>query len=88
MKLKDLMKEYLEEQMAREYSQRFLRRLMFLYFLQTKGWLRDVRGNTDYINRINDFRMIDMFFNEGVSKKTEMTTSFYYRTSIPQRFPI
>ncbi|MGB9815626.1 MAG: Eco57I restriction-modification methylase domain-containing protein [Thermoplasmata archaeon] len=51
-RLVSILSEHLDEKLSREYAQRFLGRLMFIYFLQKKGWLA---GNKDYINKLNDF---------------------------------
>lgn len=46
------------------YSQRFLGRIMFLYFLQKKGWLG---GDRDFINGIKDFRQLNWLFYAGLA---------------------
>jgi len=45
------------------YSQRFLGRLMFLYFLQRKGWLKEDRK---YIDSIRDYRELNEIIYEGL----------------------
>ncbi|MEM3830088.1 MAG: DNA methyltransferase, partial [Conexivisphaerales archaeon] len=46
------------------YAQRFLGRLMFLYFLQKKGWLK---GNKDFIKTIKDYRELNKLFYESLN---------------------
>lgn len=45
------------------YAQRFLGRLMFLYFLQRKEWLRNDRK---YIDTIKDYRELNNIIYEGL----------------------
>jgi hypothetical protein len=45
------------------YAQRFLGRLMFLYFLQRKGWLKDDRK---YIDGIKDFFELNTLIYDGL----------------------
>jgi len=49
-----------------EYAQRFLGRLMFLYFLQRKGWLNN---NKRFIDNIKDFHELNEIFYEGLNKE-------------------
>jgi hypothetical protein len=50
------------EKRAKEYAQRFLGRLMFIYFLQRKGWLNN---DKNYIDKIEDYRALnDLFYNK------------------------
>ncbi len=42
------------------YAQRFLGRLMFLYFLQRKGWLK---GDRQFINKIKNYRELNEIFD-------------------------
>jgi hypothetical protein len=49
-----------------EYAQRFLGRLMFLYFLQRKGWLNN---NKRFIDTIKDFHELNEIFYEGLNKE-------------------
>jgi hypothetical protein len=50
------------EKRAKEYAQRFLGRLMFIYFLQRKGWLNN---DKNYIDKIADYRALnDLFYNK------------------------
>jgi hypothetical protein len=52
----------LGEKRAKEYAQRFLGRLMFIYFLQRKGWLNN---DKNYIDKIADYRALnDLFYNK------------------------
>ena len=46
------------------YAQRFLGRLMFLYFLQKKGWLQN---NRRYIDGIKDYRELNILFYESLN---------------------
>ena len=48
------------------YAQRFLGRLMFLYFLQRKGWLKK---NKRFIDTIKDFRQLNELFYESLNKE-------------------
>ena len=48
------------------YAQRFLGRLMFLYFLQRKGWLKK---NRRFIDTIKDFRQLNELFYESLNKE-------------------
>ncbi|MEM2038771.1 MAG: DNA methyltransferase, partial [Nitrososphaerota archaeon] len=51
---------------ASSYAQRFLGRLMFLYFLQRKGWLkRDKR----FIDKVRDYFELNRLFYEALNKK-------------------
>lgn len=55
---------HMEEKTSYEYAQRFLGRLMFLYFLQKKGWLgRDKK----FINAIKDFKDLNRVFYDGLN---------------------
>ncbi|QRF76138.1 Type I restriction-modification system methyltransferase subunit [Thermoplasmatales archaeon] len=51
---------------ASSYSQRFLGRLMFLYFLQKKGWLK---GDKKFVNTIKDYGELNWTFYEALSKE-------------------
>ncbi len=51
---------------ANSYSQRFLGRLMFLYFLQKKGWLRN---NKRFIDTVKDYTEINWVFYKGLSQE-------------------
>jgi len=59
--LVSILTEHLESKLSREYAQRFLGRLMFLYFLQKKGWLAN---DKEYINKLKDFNDLnDLIYN-------------------------
>ncbi|MEM3192806.1 MAG: hypothetical protein QW292_12150, partial [Candidatus Parvarchaeota archaeon] len=49
---------------AYQYSQRFLGRMMFLYFLQKKGWLG---GNRKFIDTIKDYKHLNSIFYDGLN---------------------
>ena len=48
------------------YAQRFLGRLMFLYFLQRKGWLKE---NRRFIDTISDYRELNKLFYESLNQE-------------------
>lgn len=48
------------------YAQRFLGRLMFLYFLQRKGWLK---GNRRFIDTIKDYKELNVLFYESLNRE-------------------
>lgn len=48
------------------YAQRFLGRLMFLYFLQRKGWLK---SNRRFIDTINDYKELNRLFYESLNQR-------------------
>jgi len=48
------------------YAQRFLGRLMFLYFLQRKGWLK---GNRRFIDTIKDYKELNKLFYESLNRE-------------------
>ncbi|MEM4323878.1 MAG: DNA methyltransferase [Candidatus Nitrosocaldaceae archaeon] len=48
------------------YAQRFLGRLMFLYFLQRKGWLQN---NKRFVDSIQDYRELNKIFYEKLNKE-------------------
>jgi len=48
------------------FAQRFLGRLMFLYFLQKKGWLK---GNRRFIDTVSDYRELNTLFYESLNKE-------------------
>ncbi|TDA32084.1 MAG: hypothetical protein DSO02_05850, partial [Hadesarchaea archaeon] len=52
-----VLKESMGER-ASSYAQRFLGRLMFLYFLQRKGWLKGDRKYVDRIKNVRDFNRL------------------------------
>ena len=51
---------------ASAYSQRFLGRLMFLYFLQRKGWLN---GDRKFVDTVNDYEELNWIFYEALSRE-------------------
>jgi len=57
-------REYLGDK-SNSYAQRFLGRLMFLYFLQRKGWLNK---DKNYINKIKDYKELNRLFYESLNK--------------------
>ncbi len=60
-----VVKPVLGEKLGKEYAQRFLGRLMFLYFLQRKGWLNNDRR---YIDKIGGFRELNILFYERLNR--------------------
>ncbi|AKA48722.1 hypothetical protein IX51_05965 [uncultured archaeon] len=48
------------------YSQRFLGRLMFLYFLQKKGWLK---GDSKFVDTVKNYDELNWIFYEALSKE-------------------
>lgn len=48
------------------YAQRFLGRLMFLYFLQKKGWLKE---NKRFIDTIKDYKELNKLFYESLNRE-------------------
>ena len=52
------------ENNSNSYAQRFLGRLMFLYFLQRKGWLKK---DTSFVNSIKDYGELNWVFYVGLS---------------------
>lgn len=52
------------------YAQRFLGRLMFIYFLQRKGWLAN---DKNFINTIKDYRELnEIFYNKLSNEDTDL----------------
>jgi type II restriction/modification system DNA methylase subunit YeeA len=64
-KIFEIVKEPLGDN-ASSYSQRFIGRLMFLYFLQKKGWLKN---NKRFVDTIKDYAELNWVFYEGLSKE-------------------
>ena len=62
-----------------EYAQRFLGRLMFLYFLQRKGWLN---GDKRFIDKIKDFHELNEIFYEGLNKSDNVKGLPYLNGSL------
>jgi hypothetical protein len=56
----------LGEKRAKEYAQRFLGRLMFIYFLQRKGWLNN---DKNYIDTIKDYTALNYLFYNKLNKE-------------------
>jgi len=48
------------------YTQRFLGRLMFLYFLQRKGWLK---GDKKFVDSITDYMELNRIFYESLNQE-------------------
>jgi hypothetical protein len=48
------------------YAQRFLGRLMFLYFLQRKGWLKE---NKHFVDTIKDYKDLNKLFYESLNQE-------------------
>jgi hypothetical protein len=53
---------------AQGYAQRWLGRLMFLYFLQRKGWLR---GDRNYISGIGGYLELNKLYYEALCEGTQ-----------------
>ncbi len=53
---------------ANSYAQRFLGRLLFLYFLQRKGWLK---GDRNFIDKIKDYFELNRLFYESLNNGEE-----------------
>ena len=49
---------------TRSFAQKFLGRLMFLYFLQKKGWLR---GNKKFVDTIQDYQQLSYLYYNGLN---------------------
>ncbi|BAJ50607.1 type II restriction enzyme, methylase subunit [Candidatus Caldarchaeum subterraneum] len=64
-KLVGIVKPCFGDKRAKEYAQRFLGRLMFLYFLQRKGWLKNDKR---YIDKISGFRELNRLFYDMLNK--------------------
>lgn len=48
------------------YAQRFLGRLMFIYFLQRKGWLK---SDKRFVDKIGDYRELNLLFYESLNRE-------------------
>ena len=57
--IEPVLKEY-----SNSYAQRFLGRLMFLYFLQRKGWLKE---DKNFVDSIEDYSALNWVFYVGLS---------------------
>ncbi|MEM3193254.1 MAG: DNA methyltransferase [Candidatus Parvarchaeota archaeon] len=62
--VKTLTNAGMDTKQAYQYSQRFLGRMMFLYFLQKKGWLG---GNRKFIDTIKDYKHLNSIFYDGLN---------------------
>ena len=61
--LQDSLKSHLGEQ-TRSFSQKFLGRLMFLYFLQKKGWLKNDKR---FIDSIQGYEQLSNIYYNGLN---------------------
>ncbi|BAB59823.1 modification methylase [Thermoplasma volcanium GSS1] len=61
--LSDKLTPYLEDH-TRSFAQKFLGRLMFLYFLQKKGWLK---GNKRFVDNIKDYWELSNLYYNGLN---------------------
>jgi hypothetical protein len=64
-KIEKAVKKHLKKESS-SYAQRFLGRLMFVYFLQRKGWLRN---DKQFINSIADYKKLNELFYESLNKE-------------------
>ena len=81
--LKVLLKKHgLSERESSGYAQRFLGRLMFLYFLQKKGWLA---RDHDFINKINDYKQLNEVFYSGLNNPDNQMNLPYLNSSLFER---
>ena len=62
-KLLDKLTPYLQHN-SRSFSQKFPSRLMFLYFLQKKGWLR---GDKKFVDAIQDYTELSNLYYNGLN---------------------
>jgi len=58
-------RKYLKDASS-SYSQRFLGRLMFLYFLQKKGWLKNDKS---FIATIQDYKALNALFYKSLNRE-------------------
>ena len=72
----------LPEKESYAYAQRFLGRLMFLYFLQKKGWLA---GNRRFIDTISDYRQLNEVFYNGLNNPDNSMNLPYLNGSLFDR---
>src|SRR5487761_473627 len=63
-KIEKAVRKYLKE--SSSYAQRFLGRLMFIYFLQRKGWLKK---DKQFVNSIADYKKLNELFYESLNKE-------------------
>jgi hypothetical protein len=66
-KVEKAVHKYLKKD-STSYAQRFLGRLMFIYFLQRKGWLKK---DKQFVNTISDYKKLNEFFYEGLNREGE-----------------
>jgi hypothetical protein len=59
-------KRLIGEKRVKEYAQRFLGRLMFIYFLQRKGWLNN---DKNYIDTIKDYMALNYLFYNKLNRE-------------------
>jgi len=79
-KLLSLLKNYdFSEKQSNEYAQRFLGRLMFLYFLQKKGWLAN---DKNFINNIRDYKELNEIFYNGLNNPNNKMNLPYLNGSL------
>ncbi len=64
-KVEKAVREDLMEQSS-AYAQRFIGRLMFLYFLQRKGWLK---GDRQFRDSIEDYKELNILFYESLNRE-------------------
>ncbi len=64
-KTENAVRKYLKSY-STSYAQRFLGRLMFLYFLQRKGWLNNDKR---FIDSIKDYKELNRLFYESLNKE-------------------
>jgi hypothetical protein len=64
-KIEKAVRRYLKKESS-SYAQRFLGRLMFIYFLQRKGWLKK---DKQFINSISDYKKLNVLFYESLNKE-------------------
>jgi len=82
-KLLSLLKNYgFSEKQSNEYAQRFLGRLMFLYFLQKKGWLAN---DKNFINNIKDYKELNEVFYNGLNNPNNKMNLPYLNGSLFDR---
>jgi type II restriction/modification system DNA methylase subunit YeeA len=70
------------EEISNEYAQRFLRRLMFLYFLQKKGWLA---SDKDFINKIENYKELNEILFNGLNNPDNSFNLPYLNSSFFDR---
>lgn len=63
--IEETVKKYLPK-VSSSYAQRFLGRLMFVYFLQRKGWLK---SDKRFVDKIEDYGELNDLFYESLNKE-------------------